>query len=99
MKRRILFGVAALGCLGGILIFGVVCTAAREQPKRIQYVTSIEIQPGDSLWSIAEAYLSEEYQDIPKYVEEIKRCNRLYRDEIHAGQRLIIPYYTTPLEP
>ncbi|MCI9491842.1 MAG: LysM peptidoglycan-binding domain-containing protein [Lachnospiraceae bacterium] len=55
--------------------------------------TSIEIQPGDSLWSIASEHITEEYQSIQDYVKEIKALNGLGDDNIHAGKFLIVPYY------
>lgn len=104
MKRKMIWGMVFIvwfaASSAGFLIFGILrTTAAKGRAERVQYVTCVEIRPGDTLWSIASAYLTEEYRDIPEYVEELKRCNRLIRDEIHAGQKLIVPYYTNAPRP
>ncbi len=67
-------------------------TASRSN-ERIKLVTSIEIQKGDTLWEIASAYMSEEYDDLNDYIYEIKRSNGMTSDDIHTGNFLILPYY------
>ncbi len=54
---------------------------------------SIEIQPGDSLWSIAEKNMDAHYTSVNEYIEEIKQINDLHSDLIHSGQYLSIAYY------
>lgn len=55
---------------------------------------SIQIHEGDTLWDIAEAYYTSECVSIRDYVKEIKRTNGLKSDCIHAGNYLLIPYYS-----
>jgi hypothetical protein len=47
------------------------------------------VQPGDSLWSIAERHVPG--HDPVAAVEEIRRLNRLDGYTVHAGQRLAVP--------
>lgn len=54
---------------------------------------SIEIEEGDTLWSIAKSYYVPECGSIREYIDEIKKANRLCTDDIHAGCYLIVPYY------
>lgn len=54
---------------------------------------SVEIKTGDTLWSIATKYYTEEYKSIQNYIEVIKESNSLKSDTIHSGCYLIIPYY------
>ncbi|MBE5960498.1 MAG: LysM peptidoglycan-binding domain-containing protein [Lachnospiraceae bacterium] len=56
-------------------------------------VTSVQIESGNTLWSIAKEYYTEDCGSFNSYVEEIKRANGLDSDEIHAGCYLIVPYY------
>lgn len=56
------------------------------------YYRSIEIQPGDTLWSIAETYLPDNCSSIPEYIRMIKDINCLESDKIQSGQHLIITY-------
>lgn len=54
---------------------------------------TIEIQAGDSLWSIAEDHYCDSKESIQEYISLVKQCNSLYEDEITAGCYLVIPYY------
>lgn len=65
------------------------------QNASTKYYTSIEIEKGDTLWSIAENYITPEYPNTQKYVEEIKEINHLGDDDIHTGQYLMIPYFSS----
>ncbi len=47
-----------------------------------KYYTQIEIQKGDSLWSLA-----------GEYMEEVAELNQLSSTTIFEGQSLIVPYY------
>lgn len=56
---------------------------------------SIEIQKGDSLWSIARTYCSSQWNSIEEYIEEVKAFNGLHTDEITTGHYIAVPYYPT----
>ncbi len=58
-----------------------------------KYFVCVEIQEGDTLWSIADLYISEEYSSIDEYVDEIKELNDLTEDTIFCGATLVVPYY------
>lgn len=66
---------------------------AQKCSTRTKTVTSICIQKGDSLWSIAEEYITDECGTMEDYIEEIKKTNHLIDDKIHAGNYIIVPYY------
>lgn len=63
------------------------------QTDKTKTVTSICIQDGDSLWSIAETYYTEECGDFREYISEIRRTNHLPNDDLTAGSYLLVPYY------
>ncbi len=95
-KRKIWFigaGLLLIILLCSVLFITKTVTAQREG-ERIKLVTSIEIKKGDTLWSIATRYMSEEYDDLNEYIEEIKNSNGMVSDEIHFGNFIIVPYYT-----
>ena len=87
--------IALVGCMS----FGVFFVSAHESNPSDQtvykYYKSIEIQPGDTLWDIAEETMTSEYDSIPEYVEALKDMNALESDDIEAGQYLIIEYNDT----
>ena len=76
-------------------IFFVRVLAKEEyKPKIYKYYTSIVVEKGDTLWDIANQYITPEYGDISEYIGEVKYLNHLRGDEIHAGEYLTIPYYS-----
>ena len=66
--------------------------AAPEYPEKLYY-TSVKVEEGDSLWSIAEEYMSAQFDSIPAYIEEIKEINHITDDTIDSGAYITIPYY------
>jgi cell division protein YceG involved in septum cleavage len=94
-KKRIwIFGIAIL-FLAAILSVGFITktVSAQRTGERVKHVTSIEIQKGDTLWSIASEFYSDEYDDLNEYIEEIKCSNGMASDEIHTGNYIIVPYF------
>ena len=62
--------------------------------ETFKYYKSVTVQPGDSLWSIAADNMSEEYDSIQDYIDEVCFINSLSNTCIHAGKNLTIPYYS-----
>ncbi len=67
---------------------------ADQSQTRTRAYKSIQISSGDTLWSIASENYTEEWESIPEYIDVIKTCNSLGKDDITAGCYLVIPYYT-----
>lgn len=76
------------------LLSGTIRAQAASAEPSYKYYTSICIQKGDTLWSIANTYMSDEYSDIHEYIHEICELNHIEDSEIHYGQYLTIPYYS-----
>jgi LysM repeat protein len=94
-KRRIWILGAAILILSVIFSVGFISKTVKAQKsiERIKLVTSVEVEKGDTLWSIASEYISDEYADMNEYIEEIRDSNNLASDEIHTGNFIIVPYY------
>lgn len=88
--------VIGIVCLFILIAAGLISTTVTAQREIARYkrVTSVEVKKGDSLWSIASNYMTDEYRDINEYIKEIKSSNGLVSDTIHAGNYIIVPYYT-----
>lgn len=64
-----------------------------------KYFTSITIEPGDTLWNIASNYCnSNDNGSINAYIDEVCNINRIDKDTIKVGQKIIIPYYSDELK-
>ncbi len=75
---------------GGILVHAN--TIGTESISK--YYTSIMIEQGQSLYDIASEHITDGYDSIDQYIEEISFINRIEdTNEIHAGQYICIPYY------
>lgn len=66
-----------------------------EQINYYKYYKSIVIRPGDSLTGISNQYMTYPYEDREKYIDEIIQINAISKDNIKAGNFIIIPYYST----
>lgn len=64
------------------------------QPAAYKYYTSIEVESGDTLWSIATRYADEEYVSIEDYISELKYMNNMNSDTIIEGHYLTVAYYS-----
>lgn len=59
--------------------------------KKEKIYKSIQIEETDTLWSIANKFIDEDYTDINEYIKEIKLINNLSSDTIVAGDYIVIP--------
>lgn len=99
--RRKLFFVF---CLTIIVMFGIgvgfgtLLTRAEESEGDpvYKYYSNIEIQRGDTLWDIADTYMdSRFYKSRTDYIAEVMSINHMVSDRLVAGQKMIVPYYSS----
>ncbi len=83
------------------LIISAVCANAiianagegMEKNYQKQYMT-IKIQKGDTVWSIAEEYMTPGYETVTDLMQEISFINSLDDNySVQSGKILMIPYY------
>ena len=89
-----------IGCVTISLILGVLFLSGFNDTGKVNASTSnqkyficVEIKEDDTLWSIADLYISEEYSNVDEYIEEIKELNGLSSDVIYCGATLVVPYF------
>jgi len=93
IRKRIIM-VCLVVLVFATTVLAITQRASADTPEtRKKTCTSIEIQPGDTLWNIAETYYTEEYQDLRSYIDEIKKTNNMHDDKLISGRHLIVPYY------
>ncbi|MFQ9515423.1 MAG: LysM peptidoglycan-binding domain-containing protein [Eubacterium sp.] len=98
LKKKILLTVSfvmllAMAVFTSVRLVNVDAMSSENEPL-YKYYTSYEIQPGDTLTSIAEKYTVNTQQSVPEYVEEIRENNNLNTDNIVSGKKIIIAYYS-----
>jgi hypothetical protein len=59
-----------------------------------KYYTNVYVERGDSLWSIANKYMTTEYKNQDDYIEEVMEINHLASMDITHGSNLYVPYYS-----
>ncbi len=97
-RRRILISALAMleaACMiigGGFYASSIRSSAG----SGFKYYTSVTIEYGETLWSLADAYIDyENYRDKNSYISEVCSINHLDEDgSLMAGQVLIMPYYS-----
>ena len=93
-NRRVMVAVTALLLVLTIgIIFYASSGRANGSSDRIKRLTSVYVEKGDSLWSIAEEYYTPECGSMKDYVREIKNTNGLESSTIRYGYTLLVPYY------
>lgn len=98
-RRKITLAACLTVCLILALAFtfGSFLSKAKNKEPEVtyyKYYTNIEIQPGDTLWDLADEYL-EHYESKEIYIREVSRLNAIKDGKIISGQNLIMPYYST----
>lgn len=98
-NQRIALIVAASAiilCIAVIRLFLLDSINAQAATAQIsyKYYTSVQIQKGDTLWTIAGDYITDDYADMNEYIDELRALNHIQEDRIHAGEYLTVPYYS-----
>lgn len=99
LKRRfVLF--AATFCLimiCAISYHSIKSNATSGDDMNFKYYTSITVQNGETLWSIADEYIDySQYKNKNAYISEVMSINQLAdASDIISGQKLTVPYYSS----
>ena len=82
--------IAAFIIFGGVIVHSNEIAA--NSPAKEKVYTSVMIQSGDSLWSIASEYC-ENSSDIPAYIDALKQMNSIKNERsLQAGNYLTVYY-------
>lgn len=80
------------------LTYGYVLAGASSRnanaANKSKYYSSIQLEQGTSLWSLAREYADQDFISHDDYIKEIKQINQLKSDTIHTGQYLTFFYYS-----
>ncbi len=94
----ILAGIAVVLVLGFALSYRAFLSHANTEIDSIsyKYFTSIQIEPGDTLWNLADRYADQEHYDSREvYITEVMAMNHMTDEDLSAGSYLILPYYSS----
>jgi hypothetical protein len=93
--RKMVLALSLILLFVTILAFGGVEDEKKANASTVKekYFTCIDIQEGDTLWSIAEEYAGVEFDSKQAFIKEVERINELKGDRITSGATLVIPIY------
>lgn len=98
MKKLLALTALTVIVLSSLYSHSLLAAQAEETPQDLQrYYTSIRIQPGDTMWQIAEEYAPCCGMSADEYVEELKSMNGIKEEVIHRGRYLTV-LYCLPVE-
>ncbi len=91
-KTLIIAGIIIISLL---FAFGLKKDAPKTNASNAstKYYTCICIEEGDTLWDIADEYMTEEYESKQDYIDEVLSINNMNTDVIVEGTNLLVPYY------
>ena len=98
-RRRIQLTVTAVPflILSAVLIqFSADKIGAQSDISKItyKYYTSHYVERVESLWSIAQEYMTDEYRSVEAYISEIQDINGLHGTKLQQGSHICVPYYS-----
>ncbi len=84
--------VAVVVLVAGLLIssFARRAQAGSFSDQQIRYESYV-VEPGDTLWSIADRYTETVFSSREAYIDEVKRVNQLTSSNIYEGDLLALP--------
>ena len=95
-KRVIGITLILIISIGIILGTSIIAFADSKNkiPEQEKYYTSIQVQPGDTLWNIAKEYTLGTDITIEEYINEICEINQINQDQICSGDYIVVSYYS-----
>ncbi len=91
-NRKIMLVVFIFAIIATAFVLFSARAAAEDSRPVYEYCTSYEVQPGDTLWTIADHFMGPYYTDKQTFISNVKQLNHLGDDNITAGNYLVIEY-------
>lgn len=90
--------ISVLLVLALVLLFGNIKSEASNKSDQILYkhYANIQVQYGDTLYSIADRYVCDSKNTVDSFVKEVVYMNDIKNpDYLVAGSYILVPYYAT----
>ena len=89
--------VVALGILLGTSM-NALASSDKDIASYNKYYVSIRVESGDTLWTIADEYVDGFNIEKSEYIEEVCQINEISKNDIHAGDYIVVPYYSQDIK-
>lgn len=93
---RTLYAVVVLGlilAIGTCFVVGAKAST-EEKAKNYKYYTTVTVEEGDTLQSIADEYRDSHYANRKQYMNEVVSVNCMSSTKVYPGMTLRVPYYS-----
>ncbi len=78
-----------------IMCMTITPKACEETPS-MKYYTTRTVGVSESLYNLAQEYMTAEYGDVDEYINEVCQINRIEdASSIQTGEMIILPYYAS----
>ena len=89
--------IVAFGILLGTSI-NALASSEKDIASYNKYYVSIRIESGDTLWTIADEYVEGFNLSKSDYITEVCQINGISEDNIHAGDYIVVPYFSQEIK-
>ena len=99
--RRKMFGWTVVAFIAAVIILcGTIHIFASSTDSRPynKYYTSVRVEEGDTVWSIADRYIADSQVSKRDYVDEICRLNSLTGGNVRSGDYIVVSYYSQDIK-
>lgn len=101
-RQKKLLAIAILVFVSLGILLGTTISAQASSEADVasynKYYTSVRVEAGDTLWTIADEYIEDLNIDKQEYINEICTINNICEDEIHAGDYVVVAYYSQDMK-
>ena len=78
-----------------VLVCIITFAGSRAEQPIHKYYTSVQLQKGDSLWSLADQYAASDRTSRAQFIDEVCELNGISEDNtLHSGEYLVVSYYS-----
>lgn len=97
-RQKSILALVVLALVVFGILLGTGMNALASSDKDIasynKYYVSIRVESGDTLWTIADEYIDGFNIKKDDYINEVCEINEISKDDIHAGDYIVVPYYS-----
>ena len=101
-RQRGLLAIAIIVIVSLGILLGSSINALASSDKDIasynKYYVSIRVESGDTLWTIADDYIDGFNISKEAYISEVCTINEISQNDIHAGDYIVVPYYSQDIK-
>ena len=101
LGKRKMFGWTVVAFIAAVIILcgtiHIFASSTDSKPYN-KYYTSVRVEDGDTVWSIADRYITDSQVSKRDYVDEVCRLNSLTDGNVRSGDYLVVSDYSQDIK-